>query len=280
MNVAKIPGLAALLLLAAAASAQQGGDLQAQILYAYQTEDGNSLSNLIQDLATQAQGGGGRCLAALSPGPCAVSPRIAVGHPQRPRGGILIFRLHRSTQAIAVARRKVGGNLDSAVRLLRRTCRPPDSGVGAAAIAFGRTAEVRAQTGAAQSARRFSFQPGGTAPSQTRHAAAAAGILAAAACRTTVRLELGDQHRRSGLGTCRGVSGPRPRAAGARRSIGRPQLDREVLDRRAGLQGGATPDGTFGAATFLGASADGRSGGPQPGMIRRDEATRHAVIAV
>ncbi|HMB43383.1 MAG TPA: hypothetical protein VKM00_05820, partial [Luteimonas sp.] len=42
-----------MLLLAAAASAQQGGDLQAQILYAYQTEDGNSLSNLIQDLATQ-----------------------------------------------------------------------------------------------------------------------------------------------------------------------------------------------------------------------------------
>jgi tetratricopeptide (TPR) repeat protein len=55
MNVAKIPGLAALLLWAAAAWTQQGGDLQAQILYAYQTEDGNSLSNLIQDLATQVK---------------------------------------------------------------------------------------------------------------------------------------------------------------------------------------------------------------------------------
>lgn len=40
-------------LLAAAAAAQQGGDLQAQILYAYQVEDTNSLSNLIQNLRTQ-----------------------------------------------------------------------------------------------------------------------------------------------------------------------------------------------------------------------------------
>jgi hypothetical protein len=41
------------LLLSAAAWAQQGGDLQAQILYAYQTEDTNGLANLIQDLTTQ-----------------------------------------------------------------------------------------------------------------------------------------------------------------------------------------------------------------------------------
>jgi tetratricopeptide (TPR) repeat protein len=43
----------ALLLAATASPAQRGGDLQAQILYAYQTEDTNSLANLIQDLATQ-----------------------------------------------------------------------------------------------------------------------------------------------------------------------------------------------------------------------------------
>jgi hypothetical protein len=43
----------ALLPLATAAWAQQGGDLQAQILYAYQTEDTNSLANLIQDFTTQ-----------------------------------------------------------------------------------------------------------------------------------------------------------------------------------------------------------------------------------
>ena len=37
-------------LLAAAASAQEGGDLQAQILYAYQVEDIHALNNVIQDL--------------------------------------------------------------------------------------------------------------------------------------------------------------------------------------------------------------------------------------
>jgi hypothetical protein len=47
--------VSALLLLATASSAQQGGDVQAQILYAYQTEDTNSLANLIQDLTTQVK---------------------------------------------------------------------------------------------------------------------------------------------------------------------------------------------------------------------------------
>jgi hypothetical protein len=47
--------VSALLLVASASSAQQGGDLQAQILYAYQTEDTNSLTNLIQDLTTQVK---------------------------------------------------------------------------------------------------------------------------------------------------------------------------------------------------------------------------------
>jgi tetratricopeptide (TPR) repeat protein len=47
--------VSALLLLATASPAQQGGDLQAQILYAYQTEDTNSLVNLIQDLTAQVK---------------------------------------------------------------------------------------------------------------------------------------------------------------------------------------------------------------------------------
>jgi hypothetical protein len=47
--------MAALLLAAAASPAQQGGDLQAQILYAYQTEDGNGLANLTQDLTTRVK---------------------------------------------------------------------------------------------------------------------------------------------------------------------------------------------------------------------------------
>jgi tetratricopeptide (TPR) repeat protein len=41
------------LILASAALAQLGGDLQAQILYAYQTEDTNSLTDLIQNLRTR-----------------------------------------------------------------------------------------------------------------------------------------------------------------------------------------------------------------------------------
>jgi tetratricopeptide (TPR) repeat protein len=55
MFVARNLTISAVLLFAAAAWAQQGGDLQAQILYAYQTEDTNSLANLIQDLAVQAK---------------------------------------------------------------------------------------------------------------------------------------------------------------------------------------------------------------------------------
>jgi hypothetical protein len=47
--------ISVLLLTAAQAPAQQGGDIQAQILYAYQTEDGNGLANLIQDLAAQVK---------------------------------------------------------------------------------------------------------------------------------------------------------------------------------------------------------------------------------
>jgi len=45
--------VSALLLLTTASQAQLGGDYQAQILYAFQTEDTNSLTNLIQDLATR-----------------------------------------------------------------------------------------------------------------------------------------------------------------------------------------------------------------------------------
>ena len=53
MLVARNLLASALLLLASAAPAQLGGDLQAQILYAYQIEDANSLKNLIQDLTTR-----------------------------------------------------------------------------------------------------------------------------------------------------------------------------------------------------------------------------------
>jgi hypothetical protein len=47
------------LLLPFVSQAQEGGDLQAQIDYAYQTEDGNSLSNLIQKLNNQVKADAG-----------------------------------------------------------------------------------------------------------------------------------------------------------------------------------------------------------------------------
>jgi tetratricopeptide (TPR) repeat protein len=44
-----------LMLLTAAASAQEGGDTQAQIDYAYQTEDGNRLASLTQNLTARVK---------------------------------------------------------------------------------------------------------------------------------------------------------------------------------------------------------------------------------
>ncbi|HLW25111.1 MAG TPA: hypothetical protein VKT22_12195 [Steroidobacteraceae bacterium] len=50
--------LLTLLILTAAPRAQEGGDLQAQILYAYHTEDVHRLGNLVQSLTTQVKAGG------------------------------------------------------------------------------------------------------------------------------------------------------------------------------------------------------------------------------
>ena len=47
--------LTAMLLTAVRVMAQEGGDTQAQIDYAYQTEDGNRLANLIQNLTTRVK---------------------------------------------------------------------------------------------------------------------------------------------------------------------------------------------------------------------------------
>jgi tetratricopeptide (TPR) repeat protein len=51
-------GTVLLLSLAAAIGAQEGGDLQAQILYAYQTEDLGELGNLVQRLGNEVKAGG------------------------------------------------------------------------------------------------------------------------------------------------------------------------------------------------------------------------------
>ena len=50
--------LVPLCLLGLLAHAQQGGDLEAQILYAWHTEDANALAGLVQLLGTQEQAGG------------------------------------------------------------------------------------------------------------------------------------------------------------------------------------------------------------------------------
>src|SRR6202030_4476569 len=75
MVVARYLMASALLWWAAVSLAQQGGDLQAQILYAYQTEDTNSLANLTQDLTAQ-----------VKEGPGAASLRYHLAHAQYRRG--------------------------------------------------------------------------------------------------------------------------------------------------------------------------------------------------
>ena len=61
----------------ASAVAQEGGDMQAQILYAYQAEDTNLLANLVQNLDQSSQSGRRRRGAALSSGARGVSLRAA-----------------------------------------------------------------------------------------------------------------------------------------------------------------------------------------------------------
>src|SRR4030088_1864196 len=75
------------LLLAMASSAQQGGDLQAQILYAYQTEDTNSLGNLIQDLTVQVKADAG-----------GTSLRYHMAHAQSRRGLLAAFENAREAE--------------------------------------------------------------------------------------------------------------------------------------------------------------------------------------
>jgi tetratricopeptide (TPR) repeat protein len=55
MPIRKILLTVVMLLTAAAIGAQEGGDTQAQIDYAYQTEDGNRLANLIQNLTARVK---------------------------------------------------------------------------------------------------------------------------------------------------------------------------------------------------------------------------------
>jgi tetratricopeptide (TPR) repeat protein len=57
-RIERLLGTALLSGAALLAQAQEGGDLQARILYAYQTEDTNELSNLVLNLSNQVKSGG------------------------------------------------------------------------------------------------------------------------------------------------------------------------------------------------------------------------------
>ena len=116
--------------------AQEGGDLQAQILYAYQTEDTNQLANLMQNLGNQVKAGGAD--AAL---------RYHLAH-ARYRFGLLaqgrraarsrarIRGLRRSAEAGARTRCQIGGGARRCSRPVtrelakRRTSRPCCCGPG------------------------------------------------------------------------------------------------------------------------------------------------------
>ncbi|MEP6884060.1 MAG: hypothetical protein ABJC66_04840 [Gammaproteobacteria bacterium] len=87
MLVARILLLSALLL-PAVTRAQLGGDYQAQILYAYQTEDTNGLMNLIQELSKQVKADSGD-----------LSLRYQLAHAQYRRGLLGPTRNARQAEA-------------------------------------------------------------------------------------------------------------------------------------------------------------------------------------
>jgi hypothetical protein len=90
MNAARNLVVSALWLLAGASPAQQGGDLQAQILYAYQTEDSNTLANLVGSLSVQVKADGGDA-----------SLRYHLAHAQYRRGLLAASKSHDAESAFS-----------------------------------------------------------------------------------------------------------------------------------------------------------------------------------
>jgi len=90
MSAARILLLSALLLAAGRSPAQQGGDLQAQILYAYHTEDGNRLASLALSLGEQVK---------ADPGDASL--RYHLAHAQYRRGLLSAAQGHESQAAFA-----------------------------------------------------------------------------------------------------------------------------------------------------------------------------------
>jgi tetratricopeptide (TPR) repeat protein len=78
MPIARYVLLTVMLTAALGSRAQEGGDTQARIDYAYQTEDGNSLANLIQNLTAQVKSD-----------PADIALRYHLAHAQYRLGGLL-----------------------------------------------------------------------------------------------------------------------------------------------------------------------------------------------
>jgi hypothetical protein len=93
MSKLKYLALLPFLLWGAMANAQHGGDLQAQIVYAYQTEDLNRLEDLVQGLREQINTEGSN--ASLRSGARAVSAGPVVCPKSLPRRAVRLCRLHR-----------------------------------------------------------------------------------------------------------------------------------------------------------------------------------------
>ena len=189
MRVARNLVVSALSLSAAASPAQQGGDMQAQILYAYQTEDGNSLANLTQDLTTQVKADGGDA-----------SLRYHLAHAQYrrgllaaagagdPRGPEAAFSdCIDAAQAAAVPGRQGGGSPDTAVRLLFGSRGPGKL----ESVLLRSRADERLDAALKLAPRNpravFLSSHEGPAPGEARHRRTAARLRAAAARRAIVR---------------------------------------------------------------------------------------------
>src|SRR5882724_10656747 len=181
----------ALLWWAAAAWAQQGGDYQAQILYAYQTEDTNSLANLSQDLTARVKED--RNDASL---------RYHLAHAQYRRGLLAgTPRAHEAETAFADC-------IDELKPVLSQDVKSVEAMVLQSACYAGLASHRKLESVLLRSrseerlnaALSVSVQHEGTESRAARHRPAATRVRAVAVCRAIVRRVLGHEHRYARLG--------------------------------------------------------------------------------
>jgi len=239
-------GLAWLSLSLAAASgfAQEGGDMQAQILYAYQSEDINQLASLVQNLANQVKAGGADA-----------SLRYHLAHAEY-RFGLLAQgkRAHDAAPAFADCVDQLKPILEQDVKsvealVLQSTCYDE--------LAKRRRLEAVLLRSKAEERLNAAFKLDPRNPrvlyswrktasrGRSRIRRRRSGRSPSSGNPRRFRSVFRDAERRSGLGARTGVSRARPATAKPRRHVGRAQLDREGADRCARLQGRATAMGSL-----------------------------------